>query len=224
MPVWGLWKMISFTSMRKERILRCWGIILPVALLIYIMLCRFLPGCARGYADYVYPNVSFVLSAVSSVIPVSWEEIMAVVVVSLMIFIPVMARRRGEGWLVIFRRLTLLVLWIIIWFYMAWGLNYFRPSLYARCNLRPVEYEEEVFMKFLDVYTEGLNASFTHDTGIEKRRWRLSSRETMPVFLLVMGWPVRNRGSISSILDLPRYIRVWAYWVPWDRFCRGTSE
>ena len=93
--------MISFTSMRKERILRCWGIILPVALLIYIMLCRFLPGCARGYADYVYPNVSFVLSAVSSVIPVSWEEIMAVVVVSLMIFIPVMARRRGEGWLVI---------------------------------------------------------------------------------------------------------------------------
>lgn len=51
---------------------------------------------------------------------------------------------------------------------MAWGLNYFRPSLYARCNLRPVEYEEEVFMKFLDVYTEGLNASFTHDTGIEK--------------------------------------------------------
>ena len=107
MPVWGLWKMISFTSMRKERILRCWGIILPVALLIYIMLCRFLPGCARGYADYVYPNVSFVLSAVSSVIPVSWEEIMAVVVVSLMIFIPVMARRRGEGWLVIFRRLTL---------------------------------------------------------------------------------------------------------------------
>ena len=168
MPVWGLWKMISFTSMRKERILRCWGIILPVALLIYIMLCRFLPGCARGYADYVYPNVSFVLSAVSSVIPVSWEEIMAVVVVSLMIFIPVMARRRGEGWLVIFRRLTLLVLWIIIWFYMAWGLNYFRPSLYARCNLRPVEYEEEVFMKFLDVYTEGLNASFTHDTGIEK--------------------------------------------------------
>ena len=168
MPVWGLWKMISFTSMRKERILRCWGIILPVALLIYIMLCRFLPGCARGYADYVYPNVSFVLSAVSSVIPVSWEEIMAVVVVSLMIFIPVMARRRGEGWLVIFRRLTLLVLWIIIWFYMAWGVNYFRPSLYARCNLRPVEYEEEVFMKFLDVYTEGLNASFTHDTGIEK--------------------------------------------------------
>ena len=89
--------MISFTSMRKERILRCWGIILPVALLIYIMLCRFLPGCARGYADYVYPNVSFVLSAVSSVIPVSWEEIMAVVVVSLMIFIPVMARRRGAG-------------------------------------------------------------------------------------------------------------------------------
>lgn len=77
--------MISFTSMRKERILRCWGIILPVALLVYHAL-RFLPGCARGYADYVYPNVSFVLSAVSSVIPVSWEEIMAVVVVSTVIF------------------------------------------------------------------------------------------------------------------------------------------
>ena len=57
--------------------LRRWGVILPVALLIYMMLCRFLPGCARGYADYVYPAVSFVLSAVSSVIPVSWEEIMA---------------------------------------------------------------------------------------------------------------------------------------------------
>ena len=40
----------------------------------------------------------------------------------------------------------------------------------------------------------------------------------MPVFPLVMGWPVRNRGSISSILDLLRYIRAWAYWVPWDRF------
>lgn len=150
--------------------LRRWGVILPVALLIYMMLCRFFPGCARGYADYVYPAVSFVLSAVSSVIPVSWEEIMAAVVVFLMIFIPVAARRRGDGWRVIFRRLAMLVLWIIIWFYMAWGLNYFRPSLYARCHLKPVEYEEEIFMKFLDVYTEGLNASFTPDTGMEREK------------------------------------------------------
>ena len=61
MPVWGLWKMISFTSMRKERILRCWGIILPVALLIYIMLCRFLPGLPWMVIWQVLPAAGLIL-------------------------------------------------------------------------------------------------------------------------------------------------------------------
>ena len=52
------------------------------------------------------------------------------------------------------------LIWTYIWFYLAWGLNYFRMDFYSRTGIRPTHFSSEAFNTFLHDYTEGLNASY----------------------------------------------------------------
>ena len=104
------------------------------------------------------------------------------------------------------------------------GIELLRPSLYARCNLRPVEYEEEVFMKFLDVYTEGLNASFTHDTGIEKRSGDYRQEKLCRSFLLLWVGPSATVAAYQAFWIYPAIFERGRIGCHGTVFCRGTSE
>ena len=54
-----------------------WG--LPILAILFIILCRYQPAWAEGYARIVYPALSVVLSAFSSLFPFSLEEVLAVI-------------------------------------------------------------------------------------------------------------------------------------------------
>lgn len=51
-------------------------------------------------------------------------------------------------------------MWVYIWFYFAWGMNYFRFSFYERTKTEKVEYASSDFKRFLDEYIHSLNYSF----------------------------------------------------------------
>lgn len=52
------------------------------------------------------------------------------------------------------------LVWVYVWFYMAWGLNYFRADFYTRMQLPYADYSAEKFRSFLVAYTDSLNVSF----------------------------------------------------------------
>jgi len=52
------------------------------------------------------------------------------------------------------------LVWIYAWFYLAWGLNYFRDNFFKRNNIAAVSYSEEEFASFLKQYTESLNTYY----------------------------------------------------------------
>ncbi len=134
--------------------------------LLFIILCRFLPVLAEGYARSVYPALSAVLSAFSSLFPFPLEEPLVILMVLRLLLYPFWKRRSGVK-RILLREAEMLV-WIYIWFYLGWGLNYFRYSVYARMDADPAPYEEQAFQDFLAEYADSLNASYMPDITFDR--------------------------------------------------------
>ena len=60
--------------------------------------------------------------------------------------------------------------WVYVWFYLGWGLNYFRYNIYTRLQTPPVAYEEQHFKDFLKDYTERLNTTYQSETEIDSEK------------------------------------------------------
>lgn len=135
-------------------------IVLLSVLLAGVVLCRHVPGAGEFYAREIYPFLSFVLSAIASVVPFSLDEWLVVSAALGLLVFPFAARRRGWGWGRVLLREALCVLWIYVWFYAGWGLNYYRDGFYQRAGVAPAEYDAEAFRSFLDDYTSGLDSSY----------------------------------------------------------------
>jgi hypothetical protein len=74
-----------------------------------------------------------------------------------------------------------LILWLVVWFYAGWGLNYFRSSIFERAGVRPAEFEESRFREFLEEFSAGLGRAY--DLGAEDLRgasFGLSSPASFP--------------------------------------------
>ena len=133
------------------RLLR--SVLPPAVLLAGVLLCRSRPAWADWYALHVYPVWSGAASRVSSLVPVSLEEIIVVCALLAAIFCLVRLRRRWTA-------LVSLLLWVVVWFYAGWGLNYFRSSIYERAGRQPEVFEPQRFQGFLDEYAQALNEGY----------------------------------------------------------------
>lgn len=131
-------------------------------LVAFILVCRFFPACGEWYARKVYPLVSSVLSACVSWIPFSLEEWVVVGGVVLLVLIPWLGRRKGTAWRTLVRREIELLVVVWCWFYVGWGINYFRHDFFVRSGTERAGYRAEVFGRFLHAYTDSLNNAYTN--------------------------------------------------------------
>ncbi len=159
-------KSSSFAPMTKK-ILTILRYALPLILILFIVLCRYIPSLAEGYARCIYPVFSTILSALSSLIPFSLEEILVIGIVLWLVIYPIVKRRKGKKWKNILGREVELLAWVYIWFYLGWGLNYFRYPIYARAGVAPAQYDEEAFLGFLQEYTDSLNGAYLPEVQID---------------------------------------------------------
>lgn len=142
---------------------------IPGVMLVLILLCRVLPGMAEGYARHVYPYLSAVMSALSSPFFLSLEEVLVIAVLFWLIAYPIRAYRKKKSWKRIWLHEAEIVVWVYIWLYLGWGLNYFRYSVYERAEITPAVYDEQAFKHFLTAYTDSLNGSYLADMKIDQK-------------------------------------------------------
>ncbi|MCR5841367.1 MAG: DUF3810 domain-containing protein [Bacteroidales bacterium] len=133
------------------RLLR--SVLPPAVLLTGVLLCRTRPAWADAYALHFYPVWSGIASRVSSWIPISLEEIIVLAAIAGAVFCLFRLRRRWTA-------LVSLLLWIVVWFYAGWGLNYFRSNIYQRAGRQPEVFEPQRFRLFLDQYAQALNEGY----------------------------------------------------------------
>ena len=135
--------------------------------MVFVISCRYMPNLAEGYARTVYPSLSAALSAFSSLFPFPLMEVFMVGLILWLICYPIWKRRQRIRWRkILFREMEMLA-WVYVWFYLGWGLNYYRYNIYTRLQTPPIAYEEQHFQDFLKEYTQCLNASYQPQTEVD---------------------------------------------------------
>ena len=140
-----------------------------MALILIVWLVQLLPAAGACYARYIYPSIARVLTAVSDLIPFAVGDLFIALSIAWLVVWPFYARlRRKKPWRRIAGREVEYLLWIYVWFYLAWvwfylawGLNYSQPNFYQRTGIAYTAYTPENFARFTDDYIERLNASYT---------------------------------------------------------------
>lgn len=153
--------------MHRRRLCRLLRWSMLALLLAFIFVCRLCPQAGEWYARHIYPHTASILSRTASLVPFSLEETVALVIGICLLGYPILARRGGQGWKRILRREAEIILWVYVWFYWGWGLNYFRESFYVRAGVKPAAYEEAKFRSFLHSYTDSLNTNYCDVASID---------------------------------------------------------
>ena len=135
-------------------------------LLVAIWFTMRSPGAGEAYARNIYPYVSAVLSRFSSLFPFSVGDCLIYgSIVGLLVYVGCAIAGKCS-WKTLAGRTVEYLLWVYVWFYMAWGLNYFRQDFFTRTQLPYAAYSADAFRSFLSAYTDALNASFVFSTKL----------------------------------------------------------
>lgn len=171
-------RILIFLKNHRGRVFRY---ILLFFLLLFLFMARGNHAVGEWYATQIYPSLSIFLSQISTLSHFSWEEL--VIVLFALFLLRSLITLRRHNWKKRTSNILEMSLWLTVWFYWGWGLNYFRLSFYQRMELQPAEYQDTVFRSFLQDYTRLLNQSCTRFTkGVENEAW---SREIKNIYRTV---------------------------------------
>ena len=152
------------TAGGKGRLLRR---ALLLVLLTAVFLMQLVPGWGDAYSRLIYPHVGEMLSALSAPVPFAVGDLfIALSLVGIVVY-PLYARfRRKKPWKRALAGVAEYLVWVYVWFYAAWGLNYSQDDFYHRTGIAPAAYTESDFREFARRYVDQLNAAYTpHDAA-----------------------------------------------------------
>ena len=134
--------------------------IILLILLAFVLTARFSVEIGEWYSTVIYPVVSGFLSYAVSWISFSLEEIVVTGAVLLLTSIIIYGVRKKWGFVKVLFQACEFLLWIYVWFYIGWGCNYYRESIYARLGVERQAYDEAVFKDFITDYADSLNSTY----------------------------------------------------------------
>ncbi len=130
-------------------------------LLILVWLTQWIPALATIYSQTIYPFISYALSFFSNLFPFAIGDLFIFLSIAGVIIYPFHARLRKQlPWKKILLRDGEYLLWMYVWFYLAWGLNYSQKNFYQRTGIPYTAYTPENFQEFADDYITQLNHSY----------------------------------------------------------------
>lgn len=160
---------------RKNSVWRRW---LLGILLVAVLALMLIPGGNDLYANRIYPWTGTILSNISSWIPFPVGDLFVVLSILWVILYTIYALiHPKKKFLHAIGNVVEYLLWLFVWFYLAWGLNYGQSSYYERTNTSPVSYNEQVFSNFAKRYVEMLNSNYTviEERDVEKVKTNIIS-------------------------------------------------
>lgn len=107
------------------------------------------PAIGEWYARTVYPVISAVLSRFSSLFPFSVGDCFIYGSIAGLIVYLVYAIAKRRPWLRTLGRMAEYLLWVYAWFYLAWGMNYFRADFYTRAQVPYATIRKRLSDRFL---------------------------------------------------------------------------
>lgn len=143
--------------------------IVLIILLVGITLMQLIPSWGHCYSNLVYPKLSWVITAFSSWIPFSIGDLFITLSIVALVCVPIFVYFKYHvKWRRLLRYCGEYLLWIYIWFYAAWGLNYSQIHFLSRTNIQPATYTSALFNRFIDRYITLLNNSYIDSVANKK--------------------------------------------------------
>lgn len=201
------------------------GRIVLATLLLCVVLVLNIPSAGEYYARCIYPFIGSLLSSFSKAIPFAVGDLFIASSIIGILLYPIYARCiRRKKWKHILLKETKYLLWIYVWFYLAWGLNYAQKNFYERTHIPYAAYTPESFQKFADNYIENLNSSYTDITSTDKA---LVCRESVRAYnqisdSLGIHRPFHQRPRAKTMLFTPLISMVGVTGSMGPFFCEFT--
>jgi len=139
-----------------------------MALCSVVLLCGKCRPTADFYSERLYPVISGILSFLASPFHFTLQGVIIPFLLLLSIWIIVDSVRNRKGWLVVVVREVNFLMWIFVWCYLGWALNYSRSSIYDRAGVRRTKYDSTVFVNFLNQFTDELNEAYIPVENIDE--------------------------------------------------------
>lgn len=142
---------------------------LLLLLLVIVFVFKAIPHLAITYTKHIYPCLGSILSHISGIMPLPIGDVFITLSIAWVIAYPCYAifYKKKKKTLVLWNVAEYL-LWIYVWFYAAWGLNYSQPNIYSRIGINPVDVSKSEFRSFANNYIDSLNASYQDIKGLDK--------------------------------------------------------
>ncbi|MGL5786381.1 MAG: DUF3810 domain-containing protein [Bacteroidales bacterium] len=136
-----------------------------IVIVVAIEILKRISPIADFYASDIYPIVSHVLHAFSSMLPFSLYDMLIPALFLMLGIILWKCIKRAWGQALFLLSVTLLLAWTT--FQLSWGINYFRSDFYARTGLSNQAADSLQFMSFADAYIKNLNESYPHTLKLD---------------------------------------------------------
>ena len=160
----------TFTRLNRLK----WRHWLLLSLLILVLAFKWSPYLGSIYTLYIYRTIGRILSSFSGIFPFAIGDIFIALSIAWVILYPlyeiVLRKRLARRFVFlapkencypktkkVWGRVAEYLLWIYVWFYIAWGLNYSQPNIYQRTGMKPAEVDKDKLREFAYRYADSLN-------------------------------------------------------------------
>lgn len=128
---------------------------------ILIIIAQNIPAIGKIYAHRFYPYIGKFLCSISGNVSFSVYDLFIVFSIIGLIAYPILMRKffKKKYRITVWHDIRYL-LWIYIWFYLAWGLNYSQPDFYQRTKIPMDRFTTSAFKEYAKNYTMHLNRYF----------------------------------------------------------------
>lgn len=135
--------------------------------LIGIMTTKAVPSWCDIYSWTLYPKIESLLASLSRLVPFAIGDIFILISIIWIISYPVYAyRKQRTSKAIITGNVIEYIMWVYVWFYASWGLNYSQQNIYSRIGMKRVTFSHDEFKSFAYAYADSLNKTFMSDKSI----------------------------------------------------------
>lgn len=133
---------------------------------------------SERYMNKIYPSIATLLSTISALLPFSVYDLFIVVallyLLKLILFVIIRQTSFKDFLFSLVRFVTIL----IAWFYLGWGISYFRKDYYSRTNIQETTFNADNLREFASYFISQANNSYVGFEVMEKEEIRKEIERT----------------------------------------------
>jgi flagellar basal body-associated protein FliL len=195
------------SKMQKRKLILLLSIVGVLVATIFIFSCS--TALSERYMQTVYPVVASMLSFVSGLLPFSLYDVFLIVASLLLIKLIVFAVIRKITFSAFLFSFIRFVAIIVAWFYLSWGIAYFRKDFYNRCHVQEIKFEEESLKTFAVRFIDDANRQYVDCSNMDKEDIRREIEQSYRLLHPALKTPYPNgKRRVKPMMFEPVYSKT----------------